>query len=195
MTISEEEASGIKQHLLSQLNNFPEEKRSQISEQINAMDSEQIEKFIKQNQLTHLGEQCIFCSIIANKTPSYKIGEDKNYIAILEINPISRGHSLIIPKEHIAKIPESAKLIIEKIKNKIQNKFSPEKIEINEIKIMDHALIEIVPIYGTETERKRATEKELKSTQEDLLRVEEKTIQEKTKKVEEEIPILPPRIP
>ena len=122
MPITTEEASKIKEQLLTQLDNFPEEKRSQITEQINSMTGEQVEAFVKQNNLTHLGGQCIFCSIVANKTPSYKIAEDKNYIAILELNPLSKGHSLIIPKEHLEKVPESADALTQEIARKLKNK-------------------------------------------------------------------------
>ncbi|MCK4649781.1 HIT family protein [Candidatus Pacearchaeota archaeon] len=196
MPITNEEASKIKEHLLTQLDNFPEDKRSQIADQINSMTNEQIETFIKQNNLTHLGGQCIFCSIAANKTPSYKIAEDKNYIAILELNPLSKGHSLIIPKEHLDKIPESSKLITQEVSKKLQDKFSPNEIKINELKIMNHALLEIIPIYGDETQKKQASEEELESLQKEILKAKDIEIPEKPKEPKiEEIPILPPRIP
>ena len=46
--------------------------------------------------------KCIFCSIVFGDSPSIKIGENEKAIAILEINPISEGHTLIIPKNHIS---------------------------------------------------------------------------------------------
>ncbi len=196
MPITTEEASKIKEHLLIQLDNFPEDKRAQVSEQINSMTDEQIEAFVKQNNLNHLGGQCIFCSIVAAKTPSYKIGEDSNAIAILELNPLSKGHSLIIPKEHLDKVPDSVDLLAQEISRKLKKKFNPNEIKINELKIMDHALLEVIPIYGNETEKRQASEEELKSLQEEILKVEEIPIPEKPEEVKtEEIPILSPRIP
>jgi histidine triad (HIT) family protein len=196
MPITTEEASKIKEHLLTQLDNFPEDKRAQISEQINSMTEEQVENFIKQNNLTHLGGQCIFCSIIAGKTPSYKIAEDNNYMAILELNPLSKGHSLIIPREHLEKIPESSKTLTDEVTKKLQNKFSPSEIKINELKIMNHALMEIIPIYGDETEKHQASEEELKALQEEILKVEQIEAPKKPEEiVTEKIPIIPPRIP
>jgi histidine triad (HIT) family protein len=44
---------------------------------------------------------CIFCDIIKGNAPSYKIYEDELSVAILDINPFSRGHCLIIPKRHV----------------------------------------------------------------------------------------------
>lgn len=196
MSITKEEASKIKEHLLTQLDNFPEDKRSQIEEQINSMTTEQIEAFVKQNNLSHLGGQCIFCAIVANQTPSYKIAEDNDYIAILELNPLSKGHALIIPKKHLDKVPESADRITQEVARKLKDKFSPKEIKINELKIMDHALLEVVPIYGDETEKRQASEEELKSLQEEILKTKEIEMPAEPEKViPEEIPILPPRIP
>ena len=47
---------------------------------------------------------CIFCKIAAGEIPSRKIYEDKDLIAIMDLSPTSKGHSLIIPKEHYTNI-------------------------------------------------------------------------------------------
>ena len=198
MPITEEETKKIKEHLLTQLDNFPEDKRSQIENQINSMTTKEVEDFIEQNKLTHLGGQCIFCSIIAGKTPSHKIAENNNNIAILELNPLSKGHILIVPKDHLEKIPESSKELAKEISKKLQEKFNPKEIKLNELKIMDHAILEVIPIYGDEKERRQATEEELKSIQEEILKLKEIKIEEKLEaeeKPKEKLPTLPVRIP
>lgn len=43
---------------------------------------------------------CIFCKIAAGEIPSYKIYEDDNYFAFLDIRPLNPGHTLVIPKKH-----------------------------------------------------------------------------------------------
>ena len=43
---------------------------------------------------------CIFCKIINGDIPSYKIYEDEEVLAFLDINPVALGHTLVIPKEH-----------------------------------------------------------------------------------------------
>ena len=48
----------------------------------------------------------IFTKIIAGEIPSYKIAEDENYIAFLDINPNSKGHTLALPKKEVDKIFE-----------------------------------------------------------------------------------------
>ena len=46
----------------------------------------------------------IFTKIINGEIPGYKIAEDENFIAILDVNPNAKGHSLCIPKQEINKI-------------------------------------------------------------------------------------------
>jgi histidine triad (HIT) family protein len=198
MTITKEEADQIKEHLLKQLENFPEEKQSQIAEQINSMTEEQIENFIKQNKLTHLGNQCVFCAIAEEKMPSTKLEEDKNNLAILELNPETKGHALVLPKEHLDEIPESTRFMAQEIAKKIQQNLNPNEIEINELKIMGHSLLEVVPLYGEEKQKRQASEEELEALKEEILKKPEPKIEKKAtpkKEDEEEIPILPPRIP
>lgn len=44
---------------------------------------------------------CIFCKIVNGDIPAYKVYEDDKYLAFLDINPQSPGHTQVIPKEHI----------------------------------------------------------------------------------------------
>ena len=46
----------------------------------------------------------IFTKIVNGEIPSYKIAEDENYLAFLDVNPNSTGHTLCIPKQEINKI-------------------------------------------------------------------------------------------
>lgn len=43
---------------------------------------------------------CIFCKIINDEIPSFKVYEDEEYLAFLTIFPINPGHTLVIPKKH-----------------------------------------------------------------------------------------------
>ena len=43
---------------------------------------------------------CVFCAIEAGEIPSFKIYEDGQVLAFLDINPFSKGHTLVIPKVH-----------------------------------------------------------------------------------------------
>lgn len=43
----------------------------------------------------------IFSRIIAGEIPCYKVAEDDNYFAFLDINPITKGHTLVVPKHEV----------------------------------------------------------------------------------------------
>jgi histidine triad (HIT) family protein len=201
MAITDEQAQQVKEQLLKQLSNFPEERQDEIKKQVESMTPEQVEAFIEQNKLTHMGNKCVFCSIISGETPSFKIEEDKENIAILELNPLSKGHTLIVPKDHdIEKASVSTTTMAERIAEKIKKKFEPKEVQVNETKIMEHPVVEIIPIYGNEKDRSKASEEELKALQEELARPEkeieilpEKLDEEQT--VKEEVPKVKPRIP
>ena len=99
--LNEEEVANIKEQLFKQIENFPEDRREAMREQIEAMDSEQLEEFLEKNKMIKKGdEKCLFCSIVDEETASYKIGENKEAIVVLDINPVSKAHCLVIPKEH-----------------------------------------------------------------------------------------------
>ena len=43
---------------------------------------------------------CIFCKIVKGEVPSFKVYEDKEVLAFLDVSPVNPGHVLVIPKEH-----------------------------------------------------------------------------------------------
>ena len=45
-------------------------------------------------------EECIFCRIINGEIPSSKVYENDKVIAFLDIAPVNKGHTLVVPKEH-----------------------------------------------------------------------------------------------
>lgn len=51
-------------------------------------------------------DNCIFCKIAAGDIPSATIYEDNDFRVILDIEPASKGHALILPKEHYANLYE-----------------------------------------------------------------------------------------
>jgi histidine triad (HIT) family protein len=56
-------------------------------------------------------DNCIFCKIIKGIIPCTKVYEDNNCLAFLDISPVNKGHTLVIPKKHyetILDIPEEA---------------------------------------------------------------------------------------
>ncbi|MEA2039756.1 MAG: HIT family protein [Thermodesulfobacteriota bacterium] len=73
-------------------------------------------------------KDCIFCKIVKGEVPSFKVYEDDKVFAFEDINPISQGHTLLIPKRHaqdlweipdqdLAAVHIAAKKIIQAIKD------------------------------------------------------------------------------
>lgn len=73
---------------------------------------------------------CVFCKIVKGEIPCFKLFEDENVLAFLDIKPFTKGHTLVIPKIHsndifdtdeeiLKKIIVAAKYISEKIKNSL----------------------------------------------------------------------------
>jgi len=74
---------------------------------------------------------CIFCKIVAGEIPCHKVYESRDFLAFLDINPKSEGHTLVIPKKHytdIFDIPEKTleKLIL--ITQKIAKRFKEARV-------------------------------------------------------------------
>lgn len=99
-------------------------------------------------------ENCIFCQIVAGKSPAYKIYEDENFIGFLDIYPHAVGHTLVIPKKHyqwVYDYPEfgiywEAALVVTKA---IQRTLKPSFITYFTIGVdVHHAHIHIVPRFG-----------------------------------------------
>ena len=53
---------------------------------------------------------CLFCKIVAGEVPSTRVDEDERTVAFMDINPATRGHLLVIPREHstdLLEVPEA----------------------------------------------------------------------------------------
>ena len=191
--LSEEQTEQIKKQVIGKIEStFPEDKKDQAIEQVKAMNSEQFEKFLEQNKLMQQNqgstkEQCIFCLINSGQISSYKFHESKNAIAVLEINPISKAHSLIIPKKHgDKKIAKNIYTFAEKLLKKIKTKFNPKEIMVSESVLFGHRIINLIPVYENEninSNRYQAEKEELEDVKKILLKkVAKKKIVKKTKK-------------
>jgi histidine triad (HIT) family protein len=50
---------------------------------------------------------CVFCAVIVGDAPGVRIYEDDEYLAILDVRPIVRGHTLVIPKKHTVDLTDT----------------------------------------------------------------------------------------
>jgi histidine triad (HIT) family protein len=53
-----------------------------------------------------MAEDCIFCKIVAGELPSETVQEDQHTVAFMDVNPWTRGHALVIPRNHSPNIYE-----------------------------------------------------------------------------------------
>jgi histidine triad (HIT) family protein len=98
--------------------------------------------------------ETIFTKIIKGEIPCYKIAEDENYFAFLDINPLAEGHTLVVPKkamDYIFSIEDNelAGMIVfaKKVALAIQENIPCQKVGIAVIGLeVPHAHIHLVPI-------------------------------------------------
>lgn len=104
---------------------------------------------------------CIFCKIIAGEIPSVKVYEDEHVYAFMDIMPLSKGHTLLIPKSHREFVydmtsEEAGKLfsVAPKIASAIKETFEPEGMNLlnnNGAKAgqsVFHFHLHFIPRYG-----------------------------------------------
>lgn len=108
-------------------------------------------------------DECIFCKIIKGEIPSYKVYEDTDFLAILDIFPKARGMVLLMPKTHtpsyildvsneqLTQIFDRARKIAQKMDSKlpdiIRTTFLFEGIDV------DHMHLKLVPFYKESLEK------------------------------------------
>jgi histidine triad (HIT) family protein len=117
---------------------------------------------------------CIFCKIVRGEIPCYKVYENRDFLAFLDINPRAPGHTLVIPKEHHRwawDVPNAGEYfeISRKIAKAQQKAFDSEMI-LSRItgEEVPHAHIWIFPDIKKATGDKKDFEKNLKKIIENL---------------------------
>jgi histidine triad (HIT) family protein len=218
--MDDEQAKTIKSQLLKQIDSYPEDKRESIKEYIESMNNEELEEFLIKNNLVKTsgdskdnqkqGSECIYCLLSSKAMPSLAIYDDKDYLAVLEIKPLSAGHIVLIPKKHIKEtknLKSNAFSLADKIGKHLVKKLNAENFQISSSDELKHAIINIIPTYkGKELNYKRA-QADQKSLQEIAIKIgeikkSEKKIGEKKKpeqkpieSLKKSLPSYPRRIP
>jgi histidine triad (HIT) family protein len=78
---------------------------------------------------------CIFCKIIDAEIPGNIVYEDENVVAFLDANPVSKGHTLVVPKKHVEDIHGAEDMdylmdALVKVSDAVEEAFDPEGINI-----------------------------------------------------------------
>jgi len=106
--------------------------------------------------------ECIFCKIIKKEVPAYIVYEDDYSIAFLDINPVSTGHILVVPKKHYERITDMPEndlkefmASVQKVAKMVETKLSKDYNIITNHgpkagQMINHVHFHIIPRYGQE---------------------------------------------
>ena len=96
----------------------------------------------------------IFTRIINGEIPSYKVTEDENFYAFLDINPLMKGHTLVVPKQEVDylfdlddKTLQNMTLFAKRVAEKIKGKIECKKVAMVVLGLeVPHAHIHLIPM-------------------------------------------------
>lgn len=105
-----------------------------------------------------MSDDCIFCKIVEGEIPSNKVYEDENVIAFLDANPVSEGHTLVVPKEHVDTVFDAEGMdymwdTIVEVANAIRDAFDVKDMNVNQNngalagQEVDHLHFHLTPRY------------------------------------------------
>ena len=100
---------------------------------------------------------CLFCKIISGQIPAAKVYEDENTLAFLDIHPNSKGHTLLVPKDHISNLasPDATKEILGTLMERVQKVMHAQvtglraerSIILIEGELVPHLHVHVIPKY------------------------------------------------
>lgn len=225
MVLTDEQSKQVKAQLLQQIKTtLPAEQQESASKYIDAMNSKELEEFLIKNKLIKTQAQpakgktkpkkqqeCVFCAIANKQMPALPIYEDKDFLAVLEIKPFSKGHTILIPKKHIKKtksLPSKAFTAANRIGKHVVKKLKAQSFQVTTAADMEHAIINIIPTYKKQPltyERKPIDQKELQELAMKIGEVKKRVVGKKktakpkdileAKQVKDTVIKLPRRIP
>lgn len=118
-------------------------------------------------------EGCVFCKIASGEIPSKTVYEDDDFRAILDISPASKGHVIILPKNHADNIFEISDedasgimLVAKKIASKVKNVFGCDGVNILQNngeaagQTVFHLHVHVIPRYENDNIRIKWTQHE-----------------------------------
>ena len=96
----------------------------------------------------------IFSKIVSGEIPSYKVAEDENFLAFLDVNPLVKGHVLVIPKQEVDYIFDleddllaGLNLFAKKVAIKMKRILPCQRIGVTVIGLeVPHAHVHLIPI-------------------------------------------------
>lgn len=110
-----------------------------------------------------MSTNCVFCKIVAGELPSTKVYEDADVLAFMDIGPIIKGHTLVIPKQHVDPLTKAhvdllAKLmkVVQKIVHAQMNGLKADGVNVLNAngaaagQVVPHLHFHVVPRFKTD---------------------------------------------
>ncbi|NCO11302.1 HIT domain-containing protein [Candidatus Pacearchaeota archaeon] len=167
MALTQKEIKELKNQLLAQIQDLPPEQKEEAQQQIESMSQEALETMLRQQQAQ---QAQVFRKIASKEIPSKIVDENQEAIAVLEIRPISEGHTIIIPKKEIKEtknLPSSVLALSERVAEKLTKALSAKKVEIQSGIQLGEVIINLIPVYdkplNLNSQRTQASEEALES--------------------------------
>ena len=177
-----------------------EQQLAQIQEYLKSLPEEERETKAKEimSQFEEQEPQCPFCLMSEGKIKTTRLYEDENFIAVLEINPANKGHTIIFTKRHIksySQLNEQETESLTKIIKKISIALSMMAEGVNVLESegktagqrFDHFTINIIP--RTKDDQVKIIWQPQKSSESDLEKVKQEIIENIPKEKPKEVPV------
>lgn len=179
---------------MGKMETLTDEQKEQLKEKLKGMSSEEIKEILK--------EQCLFCNISNEKIDSSKIYDDKDVMAVLDINPATKGHCLVFLREHfqfLGEIPEEkiGKLfsVVNRVSSKLIEKLKSSGVNVfiangaGAGQVVPHIVVHVIPRFEDDGlifkwEGKKVSKEELNKLSKELRieKIERKVEEVKVKK-------------
>tara|TARA_Y100000310_G_scaffold324465_1_gene386322 strand:+ start:2538 stop:3122 length:585 start_codon:yes stop_codon:yes gene_type:complete len=143
-------------------------------EAIKNLSPEELDELMQKN--------CLFCGIVSGQVPTVRVYSDDNFVGILDINPASLGHTILLPKKHVMSVEEMEGDLLSAIKRIVsaQKKgFGTDGVSVlipegaSAGQKLPHASVHLIPRVDGDGlfnwEGKKAEEKELKKAGEKIV--------------------------
>lgn len=194
--LTPEQIKSLKEQLSAQVQHLSPEQKVQAQAQIDSMSPETLESFVKEQQQKvtspNSKDKTIYRMIIDKEVKSVNIAENKKALSVLEINPASPGHSIIIPKiscKDAKSVPTQAFALAKKVSQQLISKLKAKSTIIQTENKFGETIINVIPSYNEDetidisSPRKRTSLEDLEKIGEKIriVKKEKKPIIRKTK--------------
>ena len=184
MALSPEDIADVKVQLREQVAHLPDQQKARALQQIEQLSPEAVEKLVEQQQEKNAPKKSIFRLIADRDISAELIEETSAGLAVLDINPVAPGHTLIIPKKVITKatkLPSALFQLGKRIGQRIQTKLQASSIELATQEAFDEAIIHVIPSYDKKlslvSPRQKTTPAELEKVCRAIRKVTKKKIE------------------